>query len=128
MNKDTLELLEQIQSDNDKDWSDGNKVKDRLARFTSYYSSLGPILARAEDKYSESEEDYETAVARSRKRGDSVAEARLANTDQAKTARELKYNYRLLFITRQSLDKEMDSMRSALTQMRHEKESARDMV
>ena len=129
------ELIETIRIEttvNEK-WEDPNYLSELLVRLASYYSTLGKPLAEAEQNEDFAKLNYELVRERFKvervEAGDSVALAESKAAVQVKLDKDewanSKYKARLLFLTRQSLDKTMDALRSRLSYIKMDREGAR---
>lgn len=130
------QLIEAIElhTSRTEDWNDGNYLADKLLTLASLYSSLGHHIADAERAADQAEIAFKIQRERAKEKRIKIGKEAIKSAegtaiidvqDEYQHFIKLKYNARLLFLTRQSLDKTMDSIRSALTQMRHDKEGSR---
>lgn len=116
-----------------KEWQDPNFLATLLLRLASYYASLGVHIADAERDENLAKTHYEVVRAQTQvdlinagepvKKSESAAAVEIV--DDVHTYIELRHKARLLFLTRQNLDKTMDAVRSSLAQQGREKEGSR---
>lgn len=126
------ELLELIRLETtiSADWDDPNYLADLLVRLASYYSSLGQLLADAERDENEAELAFklrrEGKAAEEIEGGMSAAAAEKIGVMESETERKihikLKHKARLFFLSRQSLEKTMDAIRSKLSYLKRDRE------
>jgi hypothetical protein len=131
MNLSKLIDIIQEETTSKPEWDDPNYLSELLLRLASYYSTLGRFVAEAEQRQDFAEIQYkvgrEQAKVDNIQSGDSVALAEskaavLAGVDQNEVV-NLKYKARLLFLTRQSLDKTLDAIRSRLSYVKMDKDN-----
>lgn len=132
------ELIETIQKETtlNKQWEDPNYLKDLLLRLASYYSTLGRFVAEAERDELTAKTHYE--VTREQIKVEMITEGKPVKLSESTAAAQvepeiqeyiqLKYKARLLFLTRQNLDKTMDAIRSSLAQQGREREGSKHAV
>lgn len=139
------ELIDTIQKECTitEQWSDPNFLSDLLLRLASYYSSLGQFVSSSERDAADAEMMYKVArerikVEKSQEKGadgkklvsDKVADSMAVvevQEDEGKYI-ELKYKARLIFLTRQNLDKTMDAIRSKLSYIKSDREGSRSGI
>lgn len=129
------QLLDLIKSETrlKPEWNDPNYLADLLPRLASYYSTLGEFVANAELEADEAEISYkvarESSTVRDIEKGSSAAAAAAMAVEQSEDERreyvKLKYKARLLFLARQSLEKNLDAIRSKLSFLKKDKEEQR---
>lgn len=132
------EILEQVKKELaiDGRWDDPASLADLLPKLVSLYSSLGQYVADAERDEALAETHYkvvrEQIKVEKLKAGETVksaeAQAFLAITDDIHEYIRLRHLARLLFLTRQSLDKTMDAARSKISMMKSDREGSRSAV
>lgn len=132
------ELIETIQKETtlNKQWEDPNYLKDLLLRLASYYSTLGRFVAEAERDELIAKTHYE--VTREQIKVEMITEGKPVKLSESTAAAQvepeiqeyiqLKYKARLMFLTRQNLDKTMDAIRSSLAQQGREREGSKHAV
>jgi hypothetical protein len=105
----------------------------KLTDLASYYTTLGALLHKAENNEQKAENNYKFLRAKIQKdaikKGEGVKAAELTAIVDTKEDldhyQDLRHLARLLFLTRQSLDKTMDALRSRLSQIKTEMEGSR---
>lgn len=127
------ELLKLIEEETriSSDWNNPDYLSNLLLRLASYYASLGRFIADSDLAQSESETRYRVKRDQTKKEslegGSSVAladaVAELAIEDDKLKYNQLKYKARLVLLSRQSLDKTMDAIRSRLSYLKLEREA-----
>lgn len=126
-------LIETIEQETKRtsQWEDGNYLSELLLRLASYYATLGRFVAEAEQDSNFAEVHYkfthEHAKVEFIKAGETVALAESKSYESSKKDRDdyvhFKYKYRLLNLTRQSLETTIDAIRSRLSYMKSERDN-----
>lgn len=133
MNLSTLIATIQTETTISSQWEDPNYLSELLLRLASYYSTLGSFVADAEQQQDFAKTKFEvmreTAKVDYITEGDSVALAESKAVTVTKGEKDeyakLKYKARLLFITRQSLEKNLDAIRSRLSYIKSDQQAQR---
>lgn len=128
------ELLEEIHKETtiSTEWEDPTFLSILLLKLVSHYATLGPIVAEAEKEADTADVHYK--VVREQTKLDSIKAGETVKASEAKGLVqsladqeyhiELKYKARLLFLTRQNLDKTIDAIRSRLSFMKRDRENS----
>ncbi len=129
------ELLDLIKAETrlKPEWDEPDYLADLLPRLASYYSSLGEFVANAELDANMAEIAYKVKREGETSRwiGDggtaaaAAANAVVTSADERREHAKLHYKARLLFLARQSLEKNMDSIRSKLSFIKRSVEEQR---
>lgn len=127
------ELLEAIERETKRNpqWEDGNYLSELLLRLASYYATLGRFVAEADQEASFAEIHYKFTHEHTKveliKAGDAVGLAESKAYEESKLDRDeyvhSKYKYKLLMMSRQSLETTIDAIRSRLSYMKSEREN-----
>lgn len=130
------DLLQAINSETvmTVDWDDPDYLATLLLKLASYYSSLALPIADAElDKASAEAVHKATVGQRALELIDEGMAVKRAEIQSSVDAQEMLHTFndkshtaRILFLTRQNLDKTMDAIRSKLSYLKTERESVRN--
>ncbi len=122
----------------DERWADPEYLAELLVELASYYATLGPLLADSEQDKDVAER--QTKVAKALLIQDKIAEGSSATAAEVTAMADeglaedyanlisAQYKARRYFLARQSLEKTLDAIRSAMKYHSSEKEASRHAV